>query len=192
MEDDGEGDDGGGEVKKEGEKAEVHWDEKEEGEAKEKEPAKQPISLDIDWEDEEEADPERTSIETIFLLSHDSMLMNNYTRKRSSDIDPDVLSSMLMAVQTFVSDSFKEVAGQLDQLQFGDLTIIISQGELVTIAAVIKGPGAAEVRTQVEEAIKDIEFNHYDLVKDWDGAMSMTHLLDEPMKKLVLGEYLSE
>ena len=158
----------------------------------EKEAAPQPISLDIAWEDEEEADPEHTSIETIFLLSSDSMLMNNYTRKRSSDIDPDVLSSMLMAVQTFVSDSFKEVAGQLDQLHFGDLTIIISQGELVTIAVVIKGPGAADIRNQVEEAIKDIEFNHYDLVKDWNGTMNMTNLLDEPMKKLVLGEYLSE
>jgi hypothetical protein len=145
--------------------------------------------LDIEWDDDGGPKSTRTSIESIFLLSSDQTLMNHYVRKRASDIDPDILSSMLMAVRTFVKETLGPGKGDLRRLQFGDMTILISKGSLVTVAAIVKGPRAREFRSQVDAAIEEIERLHGGLLKGWRGTMDDTAVLDEQMKKLVLGEY---
>jgi len=134
-------------------------------------------------------DEDRSSIDKIFLLSPDNILMTHYTRKSASDMDPDILSSMLMAVQAFVKDSLQTQDGTLDELKFGKMTIIIRRGEHITIAAMVSGPDPKEFRPQVQAAVEDIETMHRGLIEGWDGDMESTRPLDDNMKRLVLGKY---
>ncbi len=130
-----------------------------------------------------------TYIENIFLISPKNILMDHYTSQKDSDMDPDIVSGMLMVVQTFVGDSFQSEEGSLNELKYGEMTVIISKGSLVTMAAVVKGPGATGFRNQVDAAIGDIESGHSELIETWDGNMDKLEPLEPYMRKLVLGEY---
>jgi hypothetical protein len=77
----------------------------------------------------------------------------------------------------------------LEELKFGEMTILISTGAHITIAAVVSGPKAPEYKEHVDRAVSDIEEVHADIVSDWDGDAASTRPMDEQMKKLVLGEY---
>ena len=132
---------------------------------------------------------EQVQVENIFLISPKNILMDHYTSQKDSEMDPDIVSGMLMVVQTFVGDSFQSEEGSLDELKYGEMTIIISKGSLVTMAAVVKGPGATMFRSQVDAAIADIETGHSELIETWDGTMDRLEPLEEYMRKLVVGEY---
>ncbi len=132
---------------------------------------------------------EQAYIENIFLISPKNILMDHYTSQKDSDMDPDIVSGMLMVVQTFVGDSFQSEEGSLNELKYGEMTVIISKGSLVTMAAVVKGPGATGFRNQVDAAIGDIESGHSELIETWDGSMDKLEPLEPYMRKLVLGEY---
>jgi len=130
-----------------------------------------------------------TTIENIFVLSSDNVPINHYTSKKVSSIDPDILSSMLMVIQSFVSESFKFGKRKLSELKFEEFTILISKGSLVTIAAIVKGPRASEFSHQIKMAIKEIEEVHGETIKEWDGEMESISSLDEPIMKLIMSEY---
>ncbi|HLE45539.1 MAG TPA: hypothetical protein VI915_00910, partial [Thermoplasmata archaeon] len=48
-----------------------------------------------------------TLIEDIFLLHRSGLLLKHYTRRLRPNVDSDVLSGMLVAVQDFIKDSFR-------------------------------------------------------------------------------------
>jgi len=130
-----------------------------------------------------------TTIENIFILSKDNVPINHYTSKMASDIDPDILSSMLMVVQAFVGDSLKVGDDSLNELKFKEFTIMISKGTLITIAAIVTGPRANEFRSQIDKAIKDIENEHGEALKIWDDDVDGPMNMEKNIKKLVMGGY---
>ena len=88
-----------------------------------------------------------------------------------------------------VSPEFQQLYDKVVE-KIGELTLIMSSGSIITVAAVVNGPKASEFRDQVEAAIKEIEDEHGEILEEWEGDMSSTKPIDEQMRKLVLGEYV--
>lgn len=131
-------------------------------------------------------------VDDIFLMYKDGRLIRHYTRRLKPSVDEDILSSMLVAVQDFVKDSFERSTGEdtpLDEMAFGQFKIVIGRGKHVIIAALVLGDGAERLRSQITRAVKDIETRHPHLLDNWDGVLDKLRPLNKEMKDLIDGEY---
>jgi hypothetical protein len=140
--------------------------------------------------EEEEREKERsTFVDDIFLLHRSGLLLKHYTRRLRPNMDSDVLSGMLVAVQEFMKDSFREVRGNVNEIQLGELRIILVEGRWIVVAAVVRGERPVDLKPQIEAALRDIEAQHEDLLMDWDGTMDRVSDVDDIMHDLIDGRY---
>src|SRR3990172_3555870 len=85
----------------------------------------------------------------VALLPRSGLLLKHYTRRLRPNMDSDVLSGMLVAVQEFIKDSFRGEAGTLDEIRFGELRIKVLEGKWTIIASPIRGVVTAEHASQM-------------------------------------------
>jgi len=80
-------------------------------------------------------------VEHVFLIHrHTGLLIVHVAAKEATSQDPQLVSSMLAAIQDFVRDSFAGVRHQgLDTMQLGELRLWSEQGPFATLVAVIRG-----------------------------------------------------
>ncbi len=131
-----------------------------------------------------------TAIDDVFLLYRDGILIKHETRRLKPDIDTDILSGMLTAVQSFVKDSFRSEEGELDELTFGEMHILIGRGKWLILAAMVQGDGTNDMRPEIEKCIEEMEAKHAALIESWDGNMSIAKTLSPFIKKLIRSEYV--
>jgi hypothetical protein len=96
---------------------------------------------------------------------------------------------MLVAVQNFIKVSFRDGGGELDEMIIGDRRILIGRGKWVILAAVMPGNEAARLRPQIALAISEIEKDHADLLKDWNGDMEQMTAMTGYLDGLINGSY---
>ncbi|MDD1770411.1 MAG: PKD domain-containing protein, partial [Methanomassiliicoccales archaeon] len=88
----------------------------------------------------------RAAVDEVFIIYEDGRLIAHQTRRLKPGMDDEILSSMLIALQSFVKDSFKdESATHLQRLDFGEKMILIEKGDHLFLAVVLHGgsPGSA-------------------------------------------------
>ncbi|MFQ6127856.1 MAG: hypothetical protein ACE5QW_03010 [Thermoplasmata archaeon] len=130
-----------------------------------------------------------TIVDEIFLLHRSGLLIKHYTRRLKPDLDTDILSAMLVAVQEFVKDSFRGEEGALDELKFGELRIIIARGKNTVLASVVTGEHPEDIVPQLRMALEDVERKHGRVLEKWSGTEDEVHGVDSVMKDLIKGEY---
>lgn len=130
-------------------------------------------------------------LEDVFLLHRSGLLLKHYTRRMRPNMDSDVLSGMLVAVQEFIKDSFRGEAGSLDEIKFGDLRISLLEGKWTIMAGLVRGIATPDHAAQMKAALRDIEQRYEDLLIDWDGTMDRIPEVDRIMTRLVEGGYQS-
>ena len=124
-------------------------------------------------------------LEDVFVLHRSGLLLKHYTRRLRPNMDSDVLSGMLAAVQGFIKDAFREEAGTLDEIQFGDLRIRVIEGKWTILAGLIRGDATEGYRGEMRAALKDLESRYEDLLIDWDGTMDRIPEVDRIIQKLL-------
>ena len=139
------------------------------------------------------APPPKTeaAIDDVFLLYRtDGVLVKHETRRLRPDIDTDILSGMLTAVQQFVKDSFRGEEGEeLNEMTVGQMHILIGRGKWLVLAATLTGGDVESMTVQIQKAIQDMEDHNWDRLEDWDGDMELAKALGPYLKKLIRGEY---
>ena len=130
-------------------------------------------------------------MEDVFLLHRSGLLLKHYTRRLRPNMDSDVLSGMLVAVQEFIKDSFRGEGGSLDEIRFGEMRIKVLEGKWTIIASLIRGQVTAAHAEQMRAALRDLETRYEDLLIDWDGTMDRIPEVDRIMTRLVDGDYRS-
>ncbi len=135
--------------------------------------------------------PSDAIIEDVFLLNHrDGLLIKHETRRLRPDVDTDILSGMLTAVQQFVKDALRgDDSADLNEMTVGHMHILIGRGKWLVLAARIEGDGTASWTGQIEKCIQDMEDHHWDQLEDWDGDMALAGVLTPYIKKLIRGDY---
>lgn len=132
-------------------------------------------------------------LEDVFLLNHrDGLLIKHETRRLRPDVDTDILSGMLTAVQQFVKDALRgDEYAELNEMTVGHMHILIGRGKWLVLAARIEGDGSEQWTVQIERCIKDMEDHHWDQLEEWDGDMTLARVLTPYIKKLIQGGYVS-
>jgi len=135
--------------------------------------------------------PSDAIVEDVFLLNHkDGLLIKHETRRLRPDVDTDILSGMLTAVQAFVKDALRgDDYADLNEMTVGHMHILIGRGKWLVLAARIEGDGTQSWTSQIERCIKDMEDHHWDQIEDWDGDMGLARVLTPYIKKLIQGGY---
>jgi hypothetical protein len=133
------------------------------------------------------------AIDDVFLLYRkDGVLIKHDTRRLRPDIDTDILSGMLTAVQQFVKDSFRGDEGEeLNEMTVGQMHILIGRGKWLILAATITGGDVESMTSQIQKCIGDMEDHNWDRLEEWDGDMDLAKALGPYLKKLIRGEYAS-
>jgi hypothetical protein len=79
---------------------------------------------------------------------------------------------MLVAIQSFVRDSFKdETSTGLKRLDFGEKKILVEKGDRLYLAAVLHGRNAGKVPQKLLQVIEDIQKDFGPVFAQWDGDL---------------------
>ncbi len=140
----------------------------------------------------EGAETQETYMEEVFLLHRSGTLLRHLTRRLKPYVDSDVLSGMLRAVQEFVRDAFKGESGELNEMSFGELKISIVSGQHVVLATMIRGDPPEDIIAQMQGALDDLERNHGDVLRDWNGIVEEVPFVDGYLNRLLEGAYEAE
>jgi hypothetical protein len=130
-----------------------------------------------------------TVIDEVFFMYNDGRLIKHFTRRLKPDMDEDILSSMLVAVQDFVKDSFRDQEGILDEMKFGRFQVILGRGKHIILATVILGEEVEPFRPQIAKCVEDIEEKYGDVLEDWDGEMASVRGAAKYIVDLIDGKY---
>ncbi|UCE39124.1 MAG: putative Ig domain-containing protein [Thermoplasmata archaeon] len=128
----------------------------------------------------------KATIEDIFIISNSGLPLAHRSKELRPDVDDDILSSMLTAVQEFIRDSFREKSKYgLRRLDFGDSVIHIKKGEHIYIAVVLVGDEPQDLEETLENMVSRIESKYGEILEDWDGDMEQLRGIKDIMDELM-------
>jgi len=100
-------------------------------------------------------------------------LIQHTTRRFKADMDVDIMTSMLTAVQEFVKESMgREEGAELGAMEYGGNKILFEKGKHTILAAVIGGKEPEGFRDEMRTAVKNIGSEYASVLMGWDGVTS--------------------
>jgi hypothetical protein len=141
-----------------------------------------------------ERDVEGFNIQDVFVIYKDGRLITHLSKKRRIIDDSQIIGSMITAVQMCVRESFKrEARGQLGAMKFGELTILMENGEFLNLAVVIRGARRSDdVKQVMKETLTAIHEAWGDELEDWDGTLSNIGALEKIIQRDLIDRFSIE
>jgi hypothetical protein len=126
----------------------------------------------------------QTKIEEVFLIYKDGRLLFHDTRRLEPDMDKDVMSGMLVAVQQFVNDVMSgKTPGMMNQINYGEYTILFERGYNLFIGVFVTGVAVALLNTKMKAAISELETIYSAQLAEWDGDKSTMPAIRDVLRK---------
>ncbi len=127
----------------------------------------------------------RIAVDEAFVIFRDGRLITHSTRRLKPGMDDHVLGGMLVAIQDFVKDSFKDVTSfALRRLDFGEKSVLIERGDNVFLAVVLHGQASRKVAVKMKKVVEEIESSFSKNLKDWDGDLDKLRGISDITKEL--------
>jgi outer membrane protein OmpA-like peptidoglycan-associated protein len=113
-------------------------------------------------------------VEHVFLIHrHTGLLITHVAAEDAAGQDPQLVSSMLVAIQDFVRDSFSGAEHQgLDTARLGELWLWSEPGPFATLVAVIRGNPPEALHDTLRGALSRIHEERPHALEDFDGDSS--------------------
>lgn len=113
-------------------------------------------------------------VEHVFLIHHHTgLLIAHVAAEDAASQDPQLVSSMLVAIQDFIRDSFTGAEHHgIDTLRLGELWLWSEPGSFATLVAVIRGNPPEELRDVLRNALARIHQERYQALESFDGDSS--------------------
>lgn len=128
-----------------------------------------------------------STIAELFVMYANGLLIRHYSDSLRTDIDRDVLSGMLVAVQQFVKETLASKGGNLDEMHYGNHTIVFVRGNHTIAAVVVNGRDVEAVRYRVFDALEEFEDTFSQQLKAWDGDVQSFPGIDDLFHKVFKG-----
>src|SRR3989454_2251016 len=109
------------------------------------------------------------AIDDVFLVSKEGRLMMHNTRRMRADRDEDILSAMLTAILSFLTDFDREENGNLRRFELGGKTALIERGKNAYLAAVYSGRVAPWAGKDLRRVMGDLERKVGEVFAHWGG-----------------------
>jgi hypothetical protein len=131
-------------------------------------------------------DPGSFNVQDVFLIYIDGCLVLHKSKEFRELVDEDIFSGMLVAVQNFVTDSFRKTETQgLKRLDFGISKILLENGPKFFIALVMEGDEPGMLPLIMIETIKEIQVEFGGILEDWDGNLEKLNGIEKFVDKLL-------
>lgn len=113
-------------------------------------------------------------VEHVFLIHHHTgLLISHVAAEDAASQDPQLVSSMLVAIQDFVRDSFTGAEQQgLDSLRLGELRLWSERGPFATLVAVIRGNPPEELHETLRSVLSRIHAERHQALESFAGDSS--------------------
>lgn len=110
-------------------------------------------------------------VEQVFLIHRETgLLLQHVVSPQAITKDPELISSMMTAIQDFIKDSFNVTSDtSLKTLQLDELTVLFNQGPYAIVAAVVRGNPPAELNRLLGEVNEQIHRQFLYLLKNFQG-----------------------
>jgi hypothetical protein len=123
--------------------------------------------------EEEPAGRPATGIKEAYIIHTDGRLIVNRTGEDISSVDDDVMISTLTAIRDFIGDAFRpSETGTLNEMLFGDYMMVLEQGTLIYVVAVVDPDKAADLHPRLRKVIADFERDYGHILRIWKGELS--------------------
>lgn len=111
------------------------------------------------------------SVEHVFLIHRKTgLLIAHVAAPDAVSQDPQLVSSMLTAIQDFIRDSFSGAEQQgLDTLRLGELRLWSEPGPFATLVAVIRGNPPETLHEVLSGVVTRINADNHDALRDFNG-----------------------
>src|SRR6202007_1052653 len=111
------------------------------------------------------------AVEHVFLIHHHTgLLISHVAAEDAASQDPQLVSSMLAAIQDFVRDSFKGAEQHgVNTMQLGDLRLWWEAGPLAMLVALIRGNPPEELRETMREVLARIHEDRRQTLETFNG-----------------------
>jgi hypothetical protein len=125
-------------------------------------------------------------IEQVFLIMNSGVLVSQVARRMEEDIDEEIFSGMLIAVQDFIGDSFrkKEDVG-LKRMDFGEHKILIEEGKFTFLVAVLVGDEPRFLPLFMLEVLSEVEEKYGSVLDGWDGTYTNLVGIEDVIGKIM-------
>ena len=87
------------------------------------------------------------------------------------EINPDLISGFLTAIQCFGSEIKSETAS-IQKMAYKGFDILLNQGDLILAALIVDGATSEWHETKLALFTKEFEQEFYDNLKGWSGELS--------------------
>lgn len=125
----------------------------------------------------------------VFLVHRSGTLIAHGIVEEEMDVDEDVFSGMLTAIQDFIRDSFKNVKNAaIKKIDFEDRKILIENGDKVFLAVVYNGTETKRNIRPLKDVIEEIEDKYVEPLTDWSGHTDELRGIEEILRTH-LGEF---
>ncbi|HFC11234.1 MAG TPA: hypothetical protein ENJ56_00215, partial [Anaerolineae bacterium] len=113
------------------------------------------------------------SIDQIFLIENESgLLLAHYSRSGDS-ADSDIIGAMLTAIRDFVGDAFSNAESQyeseLQEVQFGQQSVILKSGQAAYCAIVTTGIEPEGFRSDLQAFIAQLHADYGEAIREFNG-----------------------
>ncbi len=127
-------------------------------------------------------------IEYVLMVDPDSgLLLQQVSRDSAANDNPELVSSMLVAIRSFVRDSFAQGGeGELGRFSFGEHEIFLETGPDAIIAAVGTGTPPPAFRSQMKETLEAIHTEGGETLANFDGDQSSVAFSRIHLEKLLV------
>jgi len=127
------------------------------------------------------------SVQDIFLIHRASgLLLCHLSRDPVRSADSDVIGAMLTAIQDFSQDTFgEEREGALDEIQYGNLSILLEAGPWAYLAVVVDGIAPEDLRHQMRSALSEVDRGYASALEEFDGDLATLPGLEAQLKPLL-------
>ncbi|PTE11032.1 flagellar motor protein MotB, partial [Mesorhizobium helmanticense] len=126
-------------------------------------------------------------VEHVFLINRNSgLLITHVAAENATSEDPQLISSMLSAIQDFARDSFNEKEqGGLDTIRFGELRLWSEVGPYATLVAVIRGNPPEELHEIIRDVLLRIHDECSQALEQFDGDSSQLAGVETQLRTFV-------
>lgn len=123
-------------------------------------------------------------IHEVFYIYKDGRVITHCSAVGCETVaEKDLVGSMLVAIQGFVTDSFRK-EGQLDGFDFGNNKIAVKTGNHGHLVCVIAGKEPSFLRERMAEVTQKLEGMYAGVIEDWDGNPAMFKGINDMIQPL--------
>ncbi|MCX6650608.1 MAG: PKD domain-containing protein [Methanomassiliicoccales archaeon] len=127
----------------------------------------------------------RPIVDEVFVMYHDGTLLAHQTRRLKPGMDDDILGGMLIALQNFVRDSFKdEISTVLSRMDFGERKLLVERKDDFFLAVMLSGKRAGSAPQRMLKVLDSIEDGYSEVLKEWDGNLEKVRGIREETKPM--------